>query len=59
MAWDDAAHGGGVRSEDGGDEDVATDEELLVDPEELVLVGELEEQRAYGRGPTDGSVREQ
>ncbi len=48
-----------VRREDGRDKDVAADEVLGVDAEELLLVWELEEQRADGRRSPCGRLREE
>ena len=56
---EDALDRGRVWVEDGRDEDIAADEVLLVDPEELGLVGELEEERANGRRATCGRIRKE
>ena len=56
---EDARYRGYVRLEDRGNEDVATDEELGIDSEELRLIWELEEERTNGRSPARRCVREE
>ena len=56
---EDARDSGDVRGEDRCDEDVAADQELRVDAEELGLVWELEEECADRRRPTRRRVCEE
>jgi hypothetical protein len=55
----DVRDGARVRQEHRRHEHVAPDEELRVDGEELRLVGELEEERAYGRRAASRRIREE
>ena len=59
VSGEDARDSGDVRSENGCHEDVAADQELRIDTEELRLVWELEEEGTDGRRPARSGIREE